>query len=574
MNLDRKYELVNKKNDYMSNNLKLDILEFKGVKNPKQYLSLNKENTYSYNKLDNMENAVECLVKHIENKSDIYIQVDNDVDGITSASALYDYLKRSCDNNIYYSMQKGKGHGVELETIPKTVKLVIIPDAGSSQIKEHKKLKENGIDVIVLDHHICDVKSEYAIVVNNQMSKDYPNKDLSGVGIVYKFLQALDEELWQDFADDYLDLVALGNIADMMDVKSFETRYYIDEGLRNIKNNMFKELIHKQSYSMGGKININSIAFYISPCINSLIRCGTQEDKIMLFEAFAKINIDRKFSYKSRKKETKGQIVEESLYEHMARICINSKSKQNRMKEKYRKEIIEDINKYNLQNNKIIVYNATNKIDRNMTGLMAMDIANIYNRPCLILRKDKEKGFYSGSGRNVHSYEIPSLKNFLQSTDLVSKVEGHDNAHGITIISNNIPTLISSANNQLKNIQFKKGLDFKIPFEELTDDFILILDDMENLWGQGLKEPLICIENVYVNKEDIKLIGKNKNTIAFSTEDINFIKFFENEETYNSLTNIESDKVIIDVVGNCCVNTYNGQESLQIKIKDFEIKNT
>lgn len=571
MSLSEKYELINKNNDYKSNNLLNDILKFKGVENPDKYLNLSRDDTYSYKNLDNIDKAVECLIRHIEEGNAIYIQVDNDTDGITSSAALYNYLKRSCDNTIYYNMQKGKGHGVELETIPETVKLVIIPDAGSNQIEEHKELKEKNIDVIVLDHHICDIKSEYVIIVNNQLSEKYCNKDLSGVGVVYKFLQALDEELWQDFADDYLDLVALGNIADMMDIKSCETKYYIDEGLRNIKNEMFKELIYKQSYSMGGKVNINNIAFYIAPCINSLIRCGTQEDKIMLFEAFANIDIDRKFTYKSKKKETKGDIVEENLYEHMARICTNSKSRQNRMKEKYRKEIIENIKKYNLQNNKIIIYNATNKIDKNMTGLMAMDIANIYNRPCLMLRKSK-KDLFAGSGRNVDSYEIPSLKKFLQHTNLIKDVQGHDNAHGIRIFKSNIRGLIKEANNQLKDIRFKKGIDFKIPFDELTDDFILIVDGMRDLWGQGLKESLIYIENVYVNKEDIKLIGKNKNTISFTTEDINFIKFFENEETYNNLVKGENTKTIIDIIGTCGVNVYNGNESFQIKIKDFEIR--
>ena len=87
----------------------------------------------------------------------------------------------------------------------------------SNDYEKHKELKEKGIDIIVLDHHEAPKISEDAIIVNNQLC-EYPNKSLCGVGIVYKFLQALDEELWQSKADNYLDLVAIGEIGDSMDI--------------------------------------------------------------------------------------------------------------------------------------------------------------------------------------------------------------------------------------------------------------------------------------------------------------------------------------------------------------------
>ena len=154
--------------------------------------------------------------------------------------------------------------------MPENINLLIIPDASTNDIEQCKSLKEKGLDIIILDHHISNGINPYAIVVNNQMCK-YQNKALSGVGIVYKFLQALDEETWNEYADNFLDLVALGNIADVMDIREFETRRLIDKGLANIKNHLIKALIEKQSYSMGKTINITNIQFYIVPLINALV---------------------------------------------------------------------------------------------------------------------------------------------------------------------------------------------------------------------------------------------------------------------------------------------------------------
>src|SRR5205085_11494007 len=116
-------------------------------------------------------------------------------------------------------------------TIPNDINLVIVPDAGSNQFKEHKQLKERNIDVIVLDHHECNEESGDAIVVNSQLSPDYPNKQFSGVGITYKFCKALDDKLGIKHADEYLDLVAIGNVADSQDMRSLETRYFVLKGL-------------------------------------------------------------------------------------------------------------------------------------------------------------------------------------------------------------------------------------------------------------------------------------------------------------------------------------------------------
>ena len=102
--------------------------------------------------------------------------------------------------------------------------LLIVPDAGSNDYKEHKILSDRGVEVIVLDHHEADKISTDAIIVNNQFH-NYPNKGLSGVGVVYKFCQVLDDTLGVKYADLFLDLVAIGLVGDMMSLLDFETKH-------------------------------------------------------------------------------------------------------------------------------------------------------------------------------------------------------------------------------------------------------------------------------------------------------------------------------------------------------------
>ena len=101
----------------------------------------------------------------------------------------------------------------------------------SNDYEYHKLLQEKNIDVLVLDHHLAPKISDYAVIINNQLS-NYPNKELSGVGVTWQFCRYIDSMLNINYADDFLDLVALGLDADMMSLRSFETRYLITKGFR------------------------------------------------------------------------------------------------------------------------------------------------------------------------------------------------------------------------------------------------------------------------------------------------------------------------------------------------------
>lgn len=163
-----------------------------------------------------LQGAAAALLKGIKENQSAIVIVDADCDGFTSAALLINYLHDIfpdwANQYLTYSLHNGKQHGLNdhiKELLPKSFGLVLIPDAGSNDIEECKELKNNGSTVIILDHHICEVDNPYAFVVNNQ-SSDYPNKDLSGVGVTWQFCRYLDSLLKQNFADQYLDLVALG----------------------------------------------------------------------------------------------------------------------------------------------------------------------------------------------------------------------------------------------------------------------------------------------------------------------------------------------------------------------------
>ena len=205
-------------------NLLLELLKLRGVEKPQELLNLSPQVLCDTNDFRGIEEAIELFHKHIINESRIHIIIDSDVDGLTSASTMWGYVSRA--SNIYptYDTHDRKQHGLYrdiVERIPVGTDLLIVPDAGSDkQSQEYiEQLVSNGTDVLVLDHHeienvwedghYMDGNNE-AIIVNNQDGW-YKNNTLSGVGVVFKFLDLYDEIYPNDaYAKDYLGLVSLG----------------------------------------------------------------------------------------------------------------------------------------------------------------------------------------------------------------------------------------------------------------------------------------------------------------------------------------------------------------------------
>lgn len=558
-----KYELIGT-NDYMMNPIDI-ILKNRGIEDIQSFLHTDESSVIHWSKLRNIENAVECLIEHVKKGSKIFIQYDSDIDGICSTTMLINYLRKVFpDVVIQWRIHEGKEHGVIVEEVPNDVQLVIIPDAGSNQYKEHKQLRDRGIDVIVLDHHDCEKESEDAIVVNNQLSPEYGNKNFSGAGIVYKFLKALDNKLSINHADYYLDLVSVGNIGDMMDSRELETRYYMLKGLKKINNSFLKALCDKQEYSTKGIINLMNVAFYIVPLCNAAIRAGNTQEKLQMVNAFLE---SKELIYYKRKDE------HEPIQVNTARLLTNIRNRQNRLRDKGVDAIEGRIKEKSLLNNKILIVNVTDILDKNLTGLVANQISRKYKRPALLIRQKGSTNLFGGSARGYEKGVIKDLKQFLTDTNKFIFCEGHPNAHGLEIEAEKLVEVNEIINEQLKDVQIDMDIhnvDFIIPSKQLNDRLIKSLHDLRDFWGQKVEEPMLAIKEIEVNKDEVYINGAKKNTLKFVYKGIEFIKFFSSEEEWEGIVK-QGERLVIDVVGKCSINEYEGKKIPQIIIEDYEV---
>lgn len=540
--------------------------------NVEHYLNTTDEDILNPQMIMNIAEGAKVLVKHIAQGNKVLIQIDSDCDGYTSAAALINYLNRLfpgfVQSNIYYRIHTGKQHGILLETIPDDVKLVIAPDSSSNDYEVHQQLKSKGVDVLVIDHHEADKISENAVIINNQLC-DYPTKSLSGVGMVYKFCSYMDELLNVDYADDYLDLVALGMVADMMDLRDFETRHLITRGLENIRNPYFKSMVDKQAYSLKGEITPIGVAFYIAPYVNATIRMGTQEEKLMLFESM--LDYRGYELVPSTKRGCKNQT--ETRVEQACRNCTNIKNRQTKARDAALENIERIIKEKNLLENKILTIKLdTFAADRNLTGLIANQLMAKYQRPVLLLNKTADG--WEGSGRGYDKSKFDNLREFLKESGMTMYAEGHANALGVGITDEEFKAFIEYSNRELAEFDFTPC--YKVDFIFNGNDFrgkdIVEIAELKSLWGQGVDEPLIAIEHINVYAGNVVLMSSDKSPTLKITlpNGTSLIKFKSSQEEYQELC-LETGCITINIVGKCERNIWNGTITPQIIIEDYEI---
>lgn len=349
---------VNLVNEDIRSNYLIELLKTRGIENFKEFLEPTQESLNDPSLLDNIKEGSD-LLESILNKEDskILVVVDSDVDGYTSGAIIYSYIKSIAQNQeIKYILHEHKEHGLQdhCQTIldsNETYDLVILPDSSSNDYKFHESLKEIGTKCLVLDHHEIDegqLISDNVIIINNQLSKNYPNKDLTGAGVTWQFCRyhgANHNHLeWRD----YIDLAALGICGDMGSVLNLENRYIMVQGFKNIKNYFFSSAVEKQSYSMAGEINPTTVAFYIVPMMNAMIRVGSMEEKQRLFLGL----IDGHCQVPCNKRGAKGT-TEECAIESL-RECTNAKAKQGRIIDQMVDKLEQKIFKHDLLENKIL----------------------------------------------------------------------------------------------------------------------------------------------------------------------------------------------------------------------------
>ena len=550
------------------------VLTNRGIKqgDVEHYLNTTSDDILDPTLLAGIDSAAKVLVKYIGNDLPAMVQVDSDCDGMTSAALLINYLHGLfpywVENRLTYRVHTGKQHGLILDTIPTNVKLVIAPDSSSNEYDIHQTLMLGGVDVIVIDHHEAEKVSEDAFVINNQLC-DYPNKSLSGVGMVYKFCQYIDSLLGIDQADQYLDLVALGEIADVMDLRPFETRELIREGLEQISNPFFKGMTIKNAYSLGGKVTPFGVAFYIAPYVNAVTRCGTVDEKMLLFESM--LDFKAYDIIPSTKRGCKGQT--ETRVEQACRTCVNVKSRQKKNQDKSL-AIIEDLIAENhLLDYKLCIVKLDKEyaVDKALTGLVANVIASKYQHPTLILN-ETELG-WEGSGRNFQSSGLTEFRKFLDESGYFEYAEGHESAFGCGITDEKLAEFIPYAETALANIDFspKYNVDFIYDMITINETDILNLADFDYIWGQGVSEPYILIKDVKVTQDNITLMKGS--TFKITTDkNVTFIKFNSSEEEFNAIYPASTNGcTTLNIIGTFQKNIWNGFVNAQIQIVDYEV---
>lgn len=564
-----------------------EILRDRGVKDIENFMNPSSACELNPYLLKNIEIAADRLLYHLRKGSSILFNVDCDADGFTSSAILWLYIKHIFPNaNLHFMVHTHKQHGLDdkidwLEDNP-DYDLVLCPDSSSYDKEEHRRLGELGMDVICLDHH----EQEYdtngnpiisdganTIVVNNQLSPDYPNKSLCGAGVVYKFCEVLDHILGIDQAYNYIDLAALGEIADVMDRTDIETNYIMMEGLQHIHNEGFKTLIEAQAFSLKEKaippyigLSPIDIAFYIAPLINAITRVGTMEEKEAMFYCF----IEPRREMKSTKRGAKPGDIEYAA-EQTARVGKNAKARQDRLKEQALGIVDFKIQKDCLDDNNIILVelDASDNIPSELTGLIAMNVVNKYHKPVMIGRRNNDNEIQGSIRSDGNFAGLPSFKKFLEDSKLLNYTAGHDNACGWGLNGNRVDSLIDYANKHLSASDFENCylVDYILKASDYNDELIAALAAHPEYFGNHIEEVKIVVENIPLMS--VMPMGANKDSMKISYNNIDYVRFKDSDFVEQVM---EDRTKLLTIYGRGNLNTFNGRTSVQVFIDDYELK--
>lgn len=574
----------NKEDDFLER-----ILTQDGVEDIYDFLHVNKTYTHSPFLFRNMEEGIGLI--HEKLGGTIFIKRDPDVDGYTSSAYLRGFITDiSPDTKVICSTSYQKEHGIfidDIKDIVDEIDLIIIPDAGSSSVEECKEITEKyHIPILIIDHHeINEEVMKYATLINC-MDGQYPNNTLSGVGVVHKFCLAYAEKygIREEVCNYYLDLVALGMIADSMDMRNLETRYYTLEGLReeNRHNLLIKELALKYEEDMKLGFTFDSVGWVIAPKMNGLIRYGTPDEQNDMFRALCGEKEDREYQPRrprgAGKNSPKPPIEIHSLQKTMARVCGNVKERQDKAVREYMKTLDDAIQEQQLDKNSVIIIDATEIVNKKtVTGLVANKLAEKYHRPIVILRSRNDE-LFGGSGRGYEKGKIDNFRTFLNETN-VFECAGHENAFGVSLAKKDLSKAIELCNEKLKldDLVTIHEVDYEVKAENLTCKAVMKVAESYEIWCKGVPEPTFVITDIQIPAKDIIGYGENNGFIKFNYNGIDYIKKYCCKGEWEEMTlrdrNVlgENKKILhMTIIGNFVLNEWDGQRYPQVKIKYFE----
>lgn len=424
-----------------------------------------------------MDEAVFTVSEAIENGDKICVYGDYDCDGVTSTTLLADFLRsKGADVCYYIPSRETEGYGLNNSAIDEIarwgVNLIITVDNGISAFDEAEHIYELGMSLVVTDHHqLTDGKLPKAEAVVNPHREDNAMdfRDFCGVGVAFKFAVAMDEDNVEDIVERYIDLVAIGTIADVMPLKE-ENRAFVRRGLQKLNNNPRKSLaplIKRNS----NEITSQDIAFQICPRINAMGRMGDAK-----------------------------RAVEFLLCDDAAQAvsACNSLDEENANRQQVEQEIIEDVKKQIKKNPRLVaspvIVVAGKGYHHGVIGIVAAHILEKYGKPTFVIGID-ENGIARGSARSVEGFNI--FEALTACSDDMIQFGGHPLAAGITLKEDMIEKFSADINEfAIKNYpvmpQVELTLDFKLSPSYLNLDLVDSLSVLEP-YGAGNSQAVFGI---------------------------------------------------------------------------------
>jgi len=540
------------------------ILHQKGITNVKEiheFLSDKPKKTYDPFLMKDLAEACDLIEEVLANQGHIIIYGDYDVDGITSTTLLMDFFQ-SFYNNVSYHIpnRQEEGYGLNLETLKELVntrrpKLVISVDCGITALEEVDFLKDQGVEVIITDHHTPGEELPKSLVINPKRKDcEYPFKDLSGCGVAFKLTQGLQRRLLLDkkILNKNLDLVALATVADVVPLRD-ENRTLLKYGLQRINDRRRLGLkILLEEIRLGDKkITPGHIGFMIGPHFNAGGRVAEARTGVELLMT-----------------EDQNQAVE--IARHLARCNEERQEIQQVGLDRCLKEIEE---KY-LEDDFLII--DLPGLHEGVIGIIAGRIKEIYYRPVLVLTNSEDPEVYKGSGRSIEGFDLYQEMSLYK--DLFQKFGGHPAACGLSLEKKNIPVLRQELNKRAKDLKeenrelFLKKIKIyaKVPEEKLHKGFIETIHRMEP-YGMGNEKPLFLLEDLRVPDKGKQRLGKEKTHLKLKgrvpggKQDLEAIGFNMVEQYFEELQGPDA----IDVVFFPEMNVWKGRESVQLLIQDL-----
>ena len=500
--------------------------------------------------MPDMEKAVERILTAIEKKEKIVIYGDYDADGITSITVLKKFLVgRGMEVGSYIPNRLDEGYGLNKEALKNIrnqgYQLMITVDCGISGIDEVDYANSIGIETIITDHHepAEELPRAYAVIDAKRKDNQYPFNQLAGVGVVFKLIQALAIKLGLDEKEylKYLDLVCVGTISDIVPLVD-ENRVIAKLGLKLVevtKNMGLRTLIESIGFR---KIDSGMISFGVAPRINACGRMGHQQDALDLFLCDDK-NEASKIADKLNKFNQERQSKEKEIFE----------------------QVIQKIEKTEKDRTCIVL--GDEGWHHGIIGIVSSKVTDMYFKPSILVCFEDEIG--KGSGRSIPGFDLHDA--LTKCSTYVEKFGGHSMAIGITIKKENFEKFKEEFEQFAKDKHISDiipiiSIDEEVSLKDIKIDNVKSLQLLEP-YGESNKNPLFLFKNLKINSIRALSDGKHlKLTLKDDNYIIDAIGFNMGELSNRYLLD---DKV--DIVGTLDINSFNGNDNIQITIKDMKL---